>query len=198
MVPWSAGTDAPVTLRELLAAAGFKGTALDTAVAVSRAEDRTSDPRAHNDNPVAGDDSYGLFQVNMIGSLGPDRRARYGLSSNADLFDPATNARVAYAMSNGGTNWSAWSTFKNGAYKAFLGTDAPVTGGDSSSTSSTSATPAGLPGIPDPSQLGATIVKVTIIGTAIAAGAGLVLLGLNKATGYPGLKAAKAAATVAI
>lgn len=46
-----------------------------------------------------------------------------------------------------------------------------------------STAPVAFLGIPTPSDLAATIVKVVLIGTGVAAGAGLILLGLNKATG---------------
>ena len=40
--------------------------------------------------------------------LGPDRREKYDLDHNADLFNPVLNAQIAFHMSNGGENWSAW------------------------------------------------------------------------------------------
>ena len=49
----------------------------------------------------------------MTGSMGPDRRSKYGLDSNEDLFNPLINATIAYKMSNGGKDWSAWSTQKS-------------------------------------------------------------------------------------
>lgn len=75
-------------------------------------------PEAHN--PVRPDDSYGLWQINMIDSLGPDRRAKFGLSSNRDLFDPLTNAKAAVAIAAGGKNKTPWTTFTSGAYRDFL------------------------------------------------------------------------------
>jgi hypothetical protein len=97
--------------------AGFSGKDLDIAVAVALAESRGGDPNAHNAKPP--DDSYGLWQINMLGSLGPDRRKRFGLKSNSDLFDPKTNARVAYGIFKG-SGWSAWTTYTSGKYKDFL------------------------------------------------------------------------------
>jgi hypothetical protein len=44
----------------------------------------------------------------MIGMLGPDRRDKFELNHNADLFNPVLNAKIAYHMSNGGENWIAW------------------------------------------------------------------------------------------
>lgn len=51
--------------------AGFRGDALTTAVAVAMAES-SGDPRAHND--TYQDNSYGLWQINMLGDPGPARR----------------------------------------------------------------------------------------------------------------------------
>jgi len=96
---------------------------------------------AHNGVPP--DDSYGPWQINMIGSLGPARRAAYGLKSNTDLYDLVTSARVTKAISHNGSDWGPWSTFKNGSYLRFM----------SNAVSSTGANNAGLnlpsiPGIP--------------------------------------------------
>lgn len=97
--------------------AGFPESALAIAVAVAMAE---SSGRTDAYNGIAPDASYGLWQINMIGNLGPARRAAWGLSSNEQLFDPATNARAAYAVSNGGSNWRPWATYTNGSYRRFL------------------------------------------------------------------------------
>jgi hypothetical protein len=99
-------------LVELLRAVGFKGQALKIAWAVAMRESNGR-PVAHNDNIKTGDNSYGIFQVNMLGSLGADRREKYGLTANADLFDPVTNAKVAFHMTNGGTDWSSWGLGPN-------------------------------------------------------------------------------------
>lgn len=89
----------------ILKLAGFSGSALKMAWAVAVRES-TLRPFALN----KASNCYGLFQINMSGSLGPARRDKYGIGSNDDLFDPLTNAKIAYQMSNGGKNWSAWST----------------------------------------------------------------------------------------
>jgi hypothetical protein len=96
-------------LISILESVGFKGEGLRMAWAIVQKES-TARPHAHNDNFRTGDDSYGLFQINMKGSMGPDRRERYGLSSNEDLFNPVVNSKVAFRMSKGGNDWSAWST----------------------------------------------------------------------------------------
>lgn len=110
----------PLNIRKVAKQAGFQGEALDTIVAIVQAESG-GNPRAHNNNANTGDNSYGLAQINMLGGMGPERRDRYGLSSNEDLFDPLTNLRVAYQLSNGGKNFSPWTTYTSGAYRKFLG-----------------------------------------------------------------------------
>lgn len=95
----------------VLRSAGFEGYQLRMAWAVVIKES-TRKPYAHNQNSRTGDNSYGLFQINMLGAMGPERLKKYGLDSNEDLFDPITNARIAFEMSNGGKNWSAWTTYE--------------------------------------------------------------------------------------
>jgi hypothetical protein len=97
----------PEDIKSLLIISGFEGKGLKIAFGIVMKES-TGRPYAHNENSSTGDNSYGLFQINMIGSLGPARREQFGLASNEDLFNPLTNAAIAYNMSNGGTNWEPW------------------------------------------------------------------------------------------
>jgi Lysozyme like domain len=55
-------------------------------------------------NGVPPDDSYGLWQINMYGNLGPARMAQFGLNAETDLFDPTTNAAAAYTIWGGNDN----------------------------------------------------------------------------------------------
>lgn len=68
------------------------------------------DATAHNTNAATGDNSYGYWQINMIGNLGPTRRALFGISNNDQLFDPQTNARAMKILSSNGQDFSPWST----------------------------------------------------------------------------------------
>lgn len=99
-------------LIELLDAVGFKGKQLKVAWAVTKKESGGR-PVAHNDNTGTGDNSYGLFQINMIGSLGADRREKFGLETNSQLFDPVTNAKIAFHMTKGGSDWGSWGLGPN-------------------------------------------------------------------------------------
>jgi hypothetical protein len=94
-------------LKELLSLVGFKGKDLIVAWAVAKKESNGR-PLAFNGNHKTGDSSYGMFQINMIDTLGPDRRTKFDLESNAELFNPVKNAEIAYYMTNGGEDWSSW------------------------------------------------------------------------------------------
>ena len=94
-------------LKELLSLVGFKGQNLKEAWAIAKKESNGR-PLAFNGNKNTGDSSYGIFQINMIGELGPDRRDKFELDANSDLFNPVINAKIAYHMSDGGENWSSW------------------------------------------------------------------------------------------
>lgn len=94
-------------LKDLLFQVGFRGKNLKQAWAVAKKE-TNGRPYAFNKNGKTGDKSYGLFQINMIRDLGPERIKKFGLSDNQDLFNPVINAQVAFWMSNGGKDWSAW------------------------------------------------------------------------------------------
>jgi hypothetical protein len=94
-------------LLQLLKAVGFEGQALKMAWAVAKKESNGR-PMAYNGNRNTGDSSYGIFQINMLGNLGDDRKEKFDLRSNVLLFDPVINAEITYHMSNGGKNWTAW------------------------------------------------------------------------------------------
>jgi hypothetical protein len=82
--------------------------------AVAEAESG-GNPKAHNAKPP--DDSYGLWQINMKGKLGPDRRAKYNLKTDADLYDPKTNARVMKGILDD-QGLHAWTTTHGGPNSA--------------------------------------------------------------------------------
>ncbi|ACK51993.1 Lytic transglycosylase catalytic [Methylocella silvestris BL2] len=130
MPSWLGGQDAPAggnpgggkvnvkAAYDLIKKAGGTDDEARTLAAISAAESG-GNPGAHN---IRGrDNSYGLWQINMLGGMGPERRAKFGLSSNEDLFDPATNARVALQMHRNAGGFRDWTTFTSGAYRKFLG-----------------------------------------------------------------------------
>lgn len=110
-------------------AAGVRDT--DTAAAIAQAE---SGGRTRAHNLIPPDDSYGPWQINMLGALGPARRKALGISSNTDLYDPAVNARAMAMISRGGTDWSPWSTYKAGTYRKYLTGSSTSSSGTAGST----------------------------------------------------------------
>ena len=107
-------------LVRLALSVGFKKENAAIAAAIAMAES-TGNSKAHNTKYP--DDSYGLWQINMIDRpgymLGEDRRKRFNIKDNTELFDPTFNAKIAYKIS-GGYNFNAWTTYNNGRYKTFL------------------------------------------------------------------------------
>lgn len=130
----------PAELQKVLETAGFRGDGLANAMKIANAE---SGRRPYAFNPHGGDQSYGLFQINMLGDLMDERMNKawnksgggtFKLNKVEDLFDAETNARVAYHMSQKGYNWSQWST------KGVLDGSGSSDGGDRASSSGTSNT----------------------------------------------------------
>ncbi len=103
----------------LLEAVGFEGQELKEAWAIAKKESNGR-PLAFNGNTLTGDNSYGIFQINMINTLGDDRREKFDLAHNADLFNPVVNAQIAFHMSQGGDVWRAWHIGKD-AYTSTSG-----------------------------------------------------------------------------
>jgi hypothetical protein len=109
-------------LKALLWAAGFEGSALKKAWAIAMRESHGR-PMAYNGNRKTGDSSYGIFQINMLGNLGVDRKEKFNLRTNYELFDPVVNAEITYFMTQGGTDWSSWKGLNRPAqvyYQAYL------------------------------------------------------------------------------
>ena len=80
---------------------------------------------------TGGENSHGLWQINV----NPGAHPEY---AGVDLFDPDLNARAAIAISQNGANWTAWSTYTDQAYLAFLpGADAATPPGISQQQAAT-------------------------------------------------------------
>jgi cell wall-associated NlpC family hydrolase len=109
--------------------AGFRGESLIIAVAISHAETAEApfDTAARGDVGLETEKygaSIGLWQIRSLRADTGTGRLRDELAN----LDPATNARHAYAISKGGTDFGPWSTYvpspkhpkNNSAYKAFM------------------------------------------------------------------------------
>lgn len=91
--------------------AGFQGDDLPIAVSVALAES-SGNPNALGDLNITPGGSVGLWQVNL----------KYHPEYTTDeLRDPQTNANAAFAIYQAaGSQFTPWSTFKNGAYLTHL------------------------------------------------------------------------------
>jgi TP901 family phage tail tape measure protein/lambda family phage tail tape measure protein len=115
-----------VGLVQLARAAGFSPQEAIVMAAIAQAES-SGNARAFNGNAATGDKSYGLWQINMLGGMGPERRQSFGIRNNDQLFDPVTNAMAARRVYQS-QGYKAWSVYRSGAYKKYLGRDMPVQG----------------------------------------------------------------------
>ncbi len=110
-------------LLNVLRTAGFSGERLREAWAIAMRESG-GNASAHNDNAATGDDSYGIFQINMLGPLAAERDAKFkqhvpGYTGIDSLYDPVINARAAAYMSQHGANWQSWVSPQYGAAATF-------------------------------------------------------------------------------
>ena len=127
-------------LEVLARQAGFDPSVSPKMAAIALAESG-GDPYAHNPNASTGDNSYGLMQINMLGAMGPERRAAFKLQSNEELFDPVTNFKAAKDIYDS-QGLDAWSVHRSGAYKQFLPSSfTPLEGQDQSFNPSQSGSP---------------------------------------------------------
>lgn len=100
-------------------AAGFRGKRLAQAVAIAIAESNGVTNARGDTTLVDGKwgPSIGLWQIR---SLQPAQRddypEEYRLRNRTANLDPRTNAEHAFALSDGGRNWSPWSTYQSGQY----------------------------------------------------------------------------------
>jgi hypothetical protein len=78
-------------------------------------------PNALNDNANTGDESYGLWQMNLLYDQNEvNRRLKsWGVTDRQELYDPQKNANAAYALYKE-QGFRAWSVYKSGKYLEFM------------------------------------------------------------------------------
>jgi murein DD-endopeptidase MepM/ murein hydrolase activator NlpD len=147
------GADGSVTAAQMVkvaAGAGFTGDNLVIAMAVAKAESSWRvDALNYNSN---GSTDRGLWQINSVHDKQYPDSARL-------LSDPAYNAKAAFEISGGGTNFNPWTTYKSGAYQQYMAESRAAVSSDASAAntptrrtpdaldkaSSTGPRPAGVP-----------------------------------------------------
>lgn len=177
-------------------AAGFKPARAVVATMIALAESSGGDPTAHclNCFPGIKEDSRGLWQINV------DAHPQYAAWN---LYDPATNARAAFAVSSGGKNFTPWSTYTSGSYLSHAG-DVYKGLGISTGGQAPDQAPGGLPAAGSSSSgagvqqagfnlfnpfswfgsigsgIGKDVARVTLTTVFTVSGLGLVVIGLYK------------------
>lgn len=90
--------------------AGFRGKDLVSMVAIAMRESH-GNPSAFNGNKGTGDQSYGLWQINMLGDMGKQRATALGITDYNALLDPAMNAKAAFQLYQA-TGLRPWGGYK--------------------------------------------------------------------------------------
>jgi hypothetical protein len=102
------GGETESSMRGYLAEAGFTGAGLENALRIAKAESNWRS-KAQGDTTINTEkwgNSVGLFQIRSLKNSSAD----YYPERNAqDLLDPLFNAKAAFKISKGGTNWNPWS-----------------------------------------------------------------------------------------
>lgn len=119
LIPSSGGNYSIADMVQLAKNAGFSDS--DAAIMASIAMGESGgDARArYNPDGSTGEDSYGLWQINMDPKYIDERMQMFGISSKEQLFDPATNAMAAKKLWEQ-QGFGAWTEYKNKDYKEFL------------------------------------------------------------------------------
>lgn len=92
--------------------AGLSIEKIPTAVAIAMAESSGNEKATNTNNN--GSIDVGLWQINSV------HKKAHPNWTIAWLQNPANNASAMMAVSGGGSNWSPWVAYKNGAYKQYL------------------------------------------------------------------------------
>jgi hypothetical protein len=106
-------------LRSLATEVGWRGDNINIAVAVAMAESsgKTCSKGDVNLENATWGPSIGLWQIRSLRS----QKGTGGVRDETANYDPRINARHAYQIWSGeGGSWQPWSTWNNGAYRAYI------------------------------------------------------------------------------
>lgn len=112
------GAMSAIDVARVYAQAGFTGDALVTMVAIARGESGWN-PGAQGDTSITTGTwgpSIGLSQIRSLNA----QAGTGGWRDPQRLADPLFNARAAYAISNGGTNFQPWTVYSADIYQQYV------------------------------------------------------------------------------
>ena len=117
--------------------AGFRGVGLANIVAISEAESGGNTNAGYIGYTQGTHNSIGVAQINA------NAHPQY---SATELLNPLANFEAAYQISNGGVNFSPWTTYQTGAYSQYLNPANQAATAIMNSPSEISKIISGLPG----------------------------------------------------
>ena len=88
-------------------------------VSIALAESGGDIGARYNPEGNTGEDSYGLWQINMDPRYADERLKLFGIDNKKELFDPVTNAKAAYEIFKL-QGFDAWTVYRTGKYRDFL------------------------------------------------------------------------------
>jgi hypothetical protein len=128
------GTLSMKDLVDLAEQAGFTGDNIPLDPAIDTVKSGT-------DPDMKKEYSIGLWQINWLAHKGGAALTQLGVTNPDQLRDPMTNAKAALAIS-GGSNFSPWTVYTGGTYKAYLDSAKKEYEGSTNNNEQASATPA--------------------------------------------------------
>jgi hypothetical protein len=101
----------PAALYQALRGRGLSPAVAAAGVAIAGRESSYS-PSAHNDNAGTGDNSYGLFQVNLIDGGWTDFLKAHGMENPAESLRTVSGSAEAFAMIYNNSGLNPWGGYK--------------------------------------------------------------------------------------
>ena len=115
----SGGKASPEQIARIAKTAGIPEKHIPIMVSIALAESGGDIGARYNPEGNTGEDSYGLWQINMDPRYADERLKLFGIDNKKELFDPVTNAKAAYEIFKL-QGFDAWTVYRTGKYRDFL------------------------------------------------------------------------------
>tara|TARA_B100000003_G_scaffold39757_1_gene33901 strand:- start:1189 stop:3072 length:1884 start_codon:yes stop_codon:yes gene_type:complete len=115
----SGGKASPEQIARIAKTAGIPEKHIPIMVSIALAESGGDIGARYNPEGNTGEDSYGLWQINMDPRYADERLKLFGIDNKKELFDPVTNAKAAYEIFKQ-QGFDAWTVYRTGKYRDFL------------------------------------------------------------------------------
>ena len=115
----SGGKASPEQIARIAKTAGIPEKHIPIMVSIALAESGGNIGARYNPEGNTGEDSYGLWQINMDPRYADERLKLFGIDNKKKLFDPVTNAKAAYEIFKQ-QGFNAWTVYRTGKYRDFL------------------------------------------------------------------------------